>query len=104
MRAVLEPVDDGRGVVGGVAYQCGAWVTYTYTLSLYNIWAGWGWLCFRVRGRLTRAALQASMFNADGGCQNYVSDQDDARSLARSDPDQAVMNANSRQYFTEDDQ
>ena len=44
------------------------------------------------------------MFNADGGCQNYVSDQDDARSLARSDPDQAVMNANSRQYFTEDDQ
>ncbi|KAM5544051.1 hypothetical protein V8D89_002237 [Ganoderma adspersum] len=46
----------------------------------------------------------ASMFDANGGCQTYASGPDDAHSLAQSNPDQAVMNADSHQYFAEDNE
>ena len=44
---------------------------------------------------------QASHFTANGGTDDYVYGQDGAESLARSDPGEAVMNADSHEYFAE---
>ncbi|KAM5544052.1 hypothetical protein V8D89_002238 [Ganoderma adspersum] len=48
---------------------------------------------------------QASIFDVNGGSRNFVSGgASDARSLAQSDPDVAIFNANNHQYFAEDGQ
>ena len=47
------------------------------------------------------ASIQASHFTANGGTDDYVYGQDGAESLARSDPGEAVMNADSHEYFAE---
>ena len=46
-------------------------------------------------------STQASHFTANGGTDDYVYGQDGAESLARSDPGEAVMNADSHEYFAE---
>ncbi|KAM5544362.1 hypothetical protein V8D89_002022 [Ganoderma adspersum] len=44
---------------------------------------------------------EASHFTANGGTDDYVYGQDGAESLAKSDPGEAVMNADSHEYFAE---
>ncbi|KAM5544053.1 hypothetical protein V8D89_002239 [Ganoderma adspersum] len=52
---------------------------------------------------LTRAMLSpAVIFNFDGACRDFVTGQNAAKSLAQSDPDQAVFNADNHQYFADD--
>ena len=57
-------------------------------------------------GCLTGAGLmlQTTISNFDGGCRDFVTGQDAAKSLAQSSPDQAVFNADNHQYFAEDSQ
>lgn len=57
-------------------------------------------------GCLTGAGLviQAAIFNFDGGCRDFVTGQDAAKSLSQSSPDQAVFNADNHQYLAEDNQ
>ena len=49
-----------------------------------------------------RVALQASHFTVNGGTQDYVYGQSNAQSLAQSNPDQAIFNADNHEYFAED--
>ncbi|PFH48302.1 hypothetical protein AMATHDRAFT_5929 [Amanita thiersii Skay4041] len=44
---------------------------------------------------------ESSHFTANGGTQDYAYGQTNARSLARTNPDRAVMNADSHEYFAE---
>jgi len=44
---------------------------------------------------------ESSHFTANGGTQDYVYGQSGARSLANSDPNRAVFNADSHEYFAE---
>ena len=59
-------------------------------------------MCAR-RHLTIRAPLstQASHFTANGGTQDYAYGQSACKSLAQSDPDRAVMNADSHEYFAE---
>jgi len=44
---------------------------------------------------------ESSHFTINGGTQDYVYGQTDAQSLAVSNPDQAIMNADNHEYFAE---
>lgn len=44
---------------------------------------------------------ESSHFDANGGTQDFVYGQTDAKSLAQSDPDDAVFNADNHEYFAE---
>ena len=44
---------------------------------------------------------EASHYTANGGTSDYVYGQSGAKSLALSNPDQAVFNADSHEYFAE---
>ena len=45
--------------------------------------------------------LQASHFTVNGGTQDYVYGQSGAKSLAQSNPSEAVFNADNHEYFAE---
>ncbi|EPQ60339.1 peptidyl-Lys metalloendopeptidase [Gloeophyllum trabeum ATCC 11539] len=44
---------------------------------------------------------ESSHFTQNGGTQDYVYGQSSAKSLAKSDPSEAIMNADSHEYFAE---
>ena len=44
---------------------------------------------------------QASHFTANGGARDYAYGRADSQALAQSNPDEAVFNADSHEYFAE---
>ena len=46
-------------------------------------------------------AFQASHFTVNGGTKDYAYGREDSQSLAQSNPDEAVFNADSHEYFAE---
>ncbi|KAG8902137.1 hypothetical protein FRB99_004824 [Tulasnella sp. 403] len=46
---------------------------------------------------------ESSHFTNNGGTEDYVYGQDGCKELAESDPDEAIMNADSHEYFAEND-
>ena len=52
-------------------------------------------------GILTQYNTQSSHFTANAGTQDYVYGQTSAKSLAKSNPSEAIENADNHEYFAE---
>ncbi|KAM5544050.1 hypothetical protein V8D89_002236 [Ganoderma adspersum] len=73
----------------GVVYLCGAF---------------WGAEATRMDSRAGTLVHEASHFTVNGGTQDLVYGPDETQTLAQSDPDQALMNADNHEFFAEDGQ
>lgn len=91
----------------GVTFHCGCrqrYYAYVYPDRPYEIWLCKVFWTAPLAGTDSQGGTlihEMSHFNVVAGTDDYVYGQSGARSLADTNPDQAVMNADNHEYFAE---